>query len=183
MNIIVERPLLDRFLESGGRRLLYGRRKTGKTFYARYRLQGYRYYITRPGGKIYDPIDDYEIDFRGFLRECRGTNNIILDEFHRADPKLFDALQAGECSGDLVLITSTLHYHKKYTMERNAPLKGLFKQIMVDLLSPVELLSTPELARPREPKNLIEEILYYQEPVLIGWRLTEIIGKNLFKKV
>ncbi|RLE65955.1 MAG: hypothetical protein DRJ47_03700 [Thermoprotei archaeon] len=49
MGIIVKRPYLDRFLKIGGRRLLFGRRKTGKTFYARLSLPDYHYFIVRKG--------------------------------------------------------------------------------------------------------------------------------------
>jgi len=107
MSIIIERPFLRRFLLSPGRRLLYGRRKTGKTFYTRHVLQDHEYYIARRGGTIYDPVGDEEISVAALLRLCRAGAKIILDEFHRAPSRLFHAIQAGECTGDLVLLTSS----------------------------------------------------------------------------
>ncbi len=172
MGIIVRRPKLEEFLKTSGRRLLYGRRKTGKTFYARYVLANYHYYIVRKGGTIYDPVEDLELDTRAFTRICRIEDNIILDEFHRADPKLFDVLQAGLCTDNLVLITSTMHYHRKFTEGPEAPLKGLFSIRMVGLLSPVELLSTDW---PMSGRELIEHLVFYQEPTLIGRKIKDII--------
>ena len=49
-----------------------------------------------------------------------------MDEFRRAEPRLFDAIQAGICSENLVFITSTMHYFRRFTKGTEAPLKGLF---------------------------------------------------------
>ncbi len=173
MGIIVRRPRLEGFLGRGGRRLLYGRRKTGKTFYARLVLRGHHYYIVRRGGTIYDPAEDYELSLRGFLREC-GSGKVVLDEFHRAPPRLMDALQAGQCGGDLVLITSTLHYHRRFVEGPDAPLKGLFAERRVGLLSPLELLSTPGLLG-GDPWGDAARLVFYQEPPAIGWGLEDVV--------
>jgi len=172
MSIIVERPWLKGFLLQNGRRMLYGRRKTGKTFYTRHILPNYLYFIVRKGGTIYDPFEDQEFDTKFFLRICRAQDSIILDEFHRAEPRLFDALQAGVCSENLVLITSTLHYYKKFVEWPEAPLKGLFSIRKVGLISPVELLNHEW---DMDNKNLVEHLVFYQEPVLIGKTLKDII--------
>lgn len=173
MGIIVRRPRLEGFLRRGGRRLLYGRRKTGKTFYARLALRDYYYYIVRRGGTIYDPAEDYELSLRGFLREC-GSGKVILDEFHRAPPRLMDSLQAGQCGGDLVLITSTLHHYRRFVEGPDAPLKGLFAEKRVGLLSPLELLSTPSLLSGDSWEDA-RRLVFYQEPPAIGWSLEDIV--------
>ena len=172
MSIIVERPWLREFLLQNGKRMLYGRRKTGKTFYTRHVLPHYQYLIVRKGGTIYDPLEDQEFDTRIFLKICRAQDNIILDEFHRAEPRLFDALQAGVCSENLVLITSTMHYHRKFVEGYEAPLKGLFSIRRVGLISPIELLNYDWGIN---NKDLIEHLVFYQEPVLIGRPLKDII--------
>jgi len=173
MGIIVKRPRLEKFLRRGGRRLLYGRRKTGKTFYARLTLRDHYYYIVRRGGTIYDPAEDYELSLRGFLREC-GSGKVVLDEFHRAPPRLMDSLQAGQCGGDLVLITSTLHYYRRFVEGPEAPLKGLFAERRVGLLSPLELLSTPGILS-GDPWEDAGRLVFYQEPPAIGWGLEDVV--------
>jgi hypothetical protein len=180
VGIVVERPLLRRFLLSGGRRLLYGRRKTGKTFYARRVLSDYQYFIVRRGGSFYDPFSDVELDVDGFIRLCRVSDRIIVDEFHRASSKFFDAIHAGACGGELVLITSTLHYYRRLVEGADAPLHGLFAQARVGLLSPLELLSTGGWGF-ESPSSLLEHLTFYQEPSLIGWRLPDIVvyGREL----
>ncbi len=184
MSIVVERPLLRRFLESRGRRLLYGRRKTGKTFYTRHVLRDYTYFIVRPGGAIYDPVEDEELSTGAFLRLCRTGDRIILDEFHRAERRLFDALQAGVCTEDLVFITSTLHYHRSLLEPPGAPLKGLFAERRVGLLSPVELLAHP-WPEPSDWRSFIELLVLYQEPTLIGRSLVDIVagGRELARSL
>ena len=174
MGTVVERPLLRRFLLQPGRRLLYGRRKTGKTFYTRHILDDYAYLIVRPGGTIYDPEQDAELDTGAFLRLCRSEPRIVLDEFHRAEPRVFDAIQAGSCTGELVLVTSTLHYHRRFTEAPQAPLKGLFAQRRAPLLSPVELLAQyePPATGPREKAALLT---LYQEPTQLGRSLLDTL--------
>ncbi len=174
--VVVERPWLRRFLETGGRRLLYGRRKTGKTFYARRVLRDYQYFIVRRGGSIYDPESDVVMDTGAFIRLCRVADRIILDEFHRAEARLFDAIHAGTCSENLTLITSTLHYYRRFTEEPEAPLKGLFASRRVDLLTPLELLNTEWGVD--DYRGLVERLVFYQEPFLIGLELSDIVASG-----
>ena len=179
MSIIIRRPRLDYALSLSGRKLLYGRRKTGKTFYVRHRLPDFSYYIVRPGGRFLDPNRGEDYDANSFIRICRLESNVVIDEFHRAEPILFDTIQAGECPTELVLLTSTLHYHRKFTEAASAPLKGLFQEWKVDLLSPVELLAIDEWDL--EGRELVEHLVFYQEPSLVGWPLRAIIeaGRGL----
>ncbi len=178
MGIIVRRPSLEEFLRSGGRRLLYGRRKTGKTFYARLVLPEYKYFIVRRGGLFMDPETGEEFGLGAFLRMC--GERVIVDEFHRADARFFDALQAGSCGGDIVLVTSTLHFYRRFVEGPEAPLKGLFSLRRVDLLSPLELLAADWGLGGRE---LVERLVFWQEPVLVGKSLEEcVVSGSVFAR-
>ncbi len=175
--VVVERPWLERFLRQGGMRLLYGRRKTGKTFYARRVLRDHQYFIVMRGGKIYDPEADEVLETSSLLRLCRLGVKIILDEFHRAEPRLFDAIQSGTCSGHLVFITSTLHYYRRLVEGPDAPLKGMFSLRRVGLLTPLELLNTEWSID--DPARVVELTVFYQEPMLIGKSVREIIASGM----
>ncbi|WP_317895699.1 ATP-binding protein [Pyrofollis japonicus] len=176
---VIERPTLKRFLLKPGRRLLYGRRKTGKTFYTRYVLRDYEYFIVRRGGKIYSFADDMELDTRTFIKICKTVDKVILDEFHRANKLVFDAIHANECRENLVLITSTLHYYRQFVEATDAPLKGLFNTRQVGLVSPVDLLASSWDID--DPKKLVEILVFYQEPGMIGFDLEDIVftGREL----
>ena len=173
--MFVKRPALENFLKTKGRRLLYGRRKTGKTFYVRRVLKDYDYFIVMKGGKIYEPATDTVLDTQSFVRLCRA-GNLVLDEFHRADPKVFYAVQAGECGEEIVFITSTLHYHTKLTTAPGAPLKGLFLTMKVGLVSPRDLLLVDWGI---EGPELIERLVLYREPPMIGLEPEHIIASSL----
>ncbi len=171
---VVERPHYRRFLQGSGPRLAYGRRKTGKTLYARHVLPNHSYYIVRRGGRFLDPRDMVEYDVRQFLQICRREEALIIDEFHRAPGEFMDALHAGECLGpQLVLLTSTLHYHRRFTQGPEAPLQGLLAQRQVGLVSPRDLLAHPWGVEPG--RELVERLVFYQEPTLIGRSLDQII--------
>ncbi len=176
---IIHRKSLEEFLKSKGRRLLYGRRKTGKTFYARLVLGDYDYFIVRRGGLFYNPVEDLELDVRSFTRLCRRLDKVIVDEFHRAPPIFFDIVQTGECSGELVFITSTLHYHKRLIEGVDAPLKGLFTSYRVGLISPIDLLRHRWTVEPS--KEWFEILVFYQEPVLLDRKIMDIVigGKDI----
>ncbi len=179
MVLFVRREALEYFLRGGGgRKLLYGRRKTGKTFYVRHVLHDRQYLIVRRGGTFYDPFTGEEFGLPAFLRICRA-GGIVVDEFHRADPRLFDALQAGECGEDLTLITSTLHYFRRFIEGPDAPLLGLFSVMKVGLVSPLDLLRHDWGVE--ASKELIELLTLYQEPSLIGKGLRDAVltGREL----
>jgi len=173
MVLFIRRKELESFLRgSDRRRLLYGRRKTGKTFYVRQVLRDRQYFIVRRGGAFYDPFASVEFELPAFLRICRA-GGVIVDEFHRADSRFFDALQAGECGEDLTLITSTLHYFRKFVEGPEAPLLGLFSIKRVGLISPLDLLRHSWDAE--VGKELIELLTLYQEPTLIGKGLKDAV--------
>ncbi len=174
--MFIRRPVLESFLIAGGRRLLYGRRKTGKTFYARAVLPDHQYFIVMRGGLIYEPDSDTVLDTGAFLRLCRSVDKVVLDEFHRADPRVFYAVQAGECAGDLVFITSTMHYFTRFISPAGAPLKGMFRQVRVGLISPVDLLAAEwELPGP----ELIERAILYVEPPMVGLDPGDVVMSSL----
>jgi len=136
----------------------------------------------RKGGSIYDPVNDEEFDTRMFLRICRKEDNIILDEFHRADSKLFDALHAGECCKKLIFITSTMHYYRQFTSGSEAPLKGLFSIRRVGLILPIDLL---RYEWGIVDKEFFELLVFYQEPALISRDLKDIVysGREFAKSL
>ena len=168
--IIITRPELDRVLERN-KILLFGRRKTGKTFYSRYKKQGWEYYIFTRGGNVLEWSTKETLDMRTFMRTVSHKNSVIVDEFHRAPEEFFSFVQAGGLPENTVLITSTMHYYR-HVKTVNSPILGMFSEFQVDLVHPVDLLAHPW---ENLDKKTVERIFFYQEPTQIGKTLEEIV--------
>ncbi len=172
MSIIIERPSYRYVLESSKRLIVYGRRKTGKTFYARHVMGDTPYFYIRHGGKIISLDEDVEYDTRQFITVLKRMDEVIIDEFHRGDKLLIDLMASGEMPSKTILITSTLNYHKMLLEGRDAPLTGLFPSYKVGLLTPSELIG---YGWEGDPKSIVERLIFYQEPVLIGMEIPAIL--------
>ncbi len=165
--VFVRRLALESILGED-RVLLFGRRKTGKTFYVVKRKPDWRYFLVRRDGRFWDPKRNRVYDVNTFLEIW--DEKTVVDEFHRAPPELFYAIQAQNAPEKLILITSTVHYFRRFVHGPEAPLKGLFYENAVGLISPLDLLRYPW-----EHVSL-DEIILYQEPVFVGGALENILS-------
>jgi len=166
--MFVRREELEIFLDGKGRKLLYGRRKTGKTFYARKKLENYKYFIVEVGGKwVFDPEKRRRYRTEEFLGFLPDMDKVILDEFHRLGEPLPSLIQSGEFPENFLLITSTLHYYLSSNLR--SPLLGMVLEKKVGLISPKDLVKTLKPKNKRE----MELCFFYQEPVFIGRRIEE----------
>ena len=161
--MIIKRKELDKILE-GDRLLLFGRRKTGKTFYTLLKKRDWDYAIVRSRNSVL--VDDTTMDMRSFLTYVRKTSRIIIDEFHRADPMLFDALQAHKFPEKTILITSTMHFFRRRDIY--SKILGLLPEYKVSLISPVDLVKHLQ-------EQSLENVLFWQEPTQIGHTLEGIL--------
>jgi hypothetical protein len=124
---IIQRRELDRVL---GIRwlLLYGRRKTGKTFYVREMGHYSKYFVVTRGRSLVDIESGEELTISEFIRLLPymvQNGRVVVDEFHRLDEPFFSLLQGLSGKGELTLITSTRHYFRRFIGE-NSPFLGLF---------------------------------------------------------
>ncbi|NHV06339.1 MAG: AAA family ATPase [Thaumarchaeota archaeon] len=120
--------------------LVYGRRKTGKTFLLR-RLfaQSHYFIITRSSGVLVE--DENELSYVG-LEEAIGLIRrlleekevVILDEFQRLPDSYWEALALQHPNGKLILSGSSFGILKK-VFEKKSPLLGLFSPFKMDLIS------------------------------------------------
>ncbi len=133
---IIPRRELDEALKDYRWLLIYGRRKTGKTFYVRERADYDRYFIVTRNRTVIDieKGEEYTLrEFQKLLPLLIEREKIVIDEFHRLDEPVFSILHAMSGKGRIILITSTMHYFRSLI---RTPLLGLFELKEVGLVDP-----------------------------------------------
>ena len=158
--MIILRRELESFVRNYGWGLLYGRRKTGKTFYMRERGRYDHYFVASRTGTVRELRENETFTKTEFLKLFPRIlgESVVVDEFHRLGEEFFTLLQGLAGEGRLMIITSTLHLAKKL-LSSGSPLLGLFEEKKVGLISPLDLLRTG---------LQMEEAVLYQEPSLVG---------------
>jgi len=148
--------------------LIYGRRKTGKTFFAKEFFSNAYYFFVRRNRSIYFENRNESITYRELTRiiEEFKEKTIIVDEFHRLPDEFLDWLHI-KSPKNLVLVTSTLHLVKNL-LEKNSPILGLFLEFRMDLIDERDILLNLK-EKIKDYKKLIEFSTYLREPMLLKW--------------
>jgi len=126
--------------------LVYGRRKTGKTFLVTNFVKYDEYFfvkttksvLTRDGGSL-----SYEAFIEVLKRALGEGKTVVVDEFHRLGQDFLDFLHYTGKHGKLILISSTLFLSKRLVSPRS-PLLGLFAEVPVSLISLRDCLKAVE---------------------------------------
>ena len=166
MRIIPRRIEVERLRSSLPWAMMYGRRKTGKTFIARRFLSFDKYFFVARDGVVLD-LDTGEhytyAEFVRLVRELLGSKSIVVDEFHRLPPLFLDVLHADGVRGELVLITSTLWLSQRL-LGSGSPLLGLVRPVKVGLVDEREIIA--HLSREFRGRGLVEASTYLREVML-----------------
>jgi AAA+ ATPase superfamily predicted ATPase len=148
--------------------LVYGRRKTGKTFFVKNFFKNAYYFFVRRDRTIYfenkNKVITYEI-LLNIIDELK-TRKIIIDEFHRLPDEFLDWVHM-KAPTNIILVTSTLHLAEKL-MGRKSPLLGLFLGFKMDLIDERDILLNLK-SKFKNRKELIERSIYLREPILLRW--------------
>jgi hypothetical protein len=167
MRIIRRRIELSK-LEGEGWKILYGRRKTGKTFLVRKFLDYDEFFFVERDGLVRDLKDGSTMTHREFMRlfpRLLKGGTVVVDEFHRLPPGFLDALHAYSGTGEVILITSTLWLAKRKLLGTRSPLIGVVRPVRIDLIDEREILV--ELSGEVKERELIEAATYLREPLLV----------------
>ena len=169
--MIIERPgEVNRIKNQNKWVLVYGRRKTGKSFLLENFIDYDEYFfVKRDKGII--ARDREEIGYDSLIqilnRGLRDGKKIILDEFHRLGEDFFDFLHSKREGGKLILVSSTLFLSKKLISEKS-PLLGLFAEVPIKLIRLKDSLK--ELNKlDTDKKSLMELAIQAREPISIGY--------------
>lgn len=169
MRIIPRRIELKKIEESLPWVLIYGRRKTGKTFIIDNFVEHDKFFFVNRDSTVFDKKNGELYTYNEFIkvfREIIEDKRIVIDEFHRLPENFLDYLHSIGTKGNLILITSTLRL-AKHLLGRRSPLIGLIRPVKIDLIDEREILV--KLADELNGKELIETSVYLREVMLIPY--------------
>ncbi|MFW5946763.1 MAG: AAA family ATPase [Candidatus Natronoplasma sp.] len=172
--MIIQRPELTQQIKEMDRWILvYGRRKTGKTFLLREFVPYDEYFFVKRDKTILTEKDHkmdsmvYDTFTEILQRELSDGKTLVVDEFHRLGDDFYDLLHGMKKNGKLILVSSTLSLSKKLLDERS-PLMGLFAEMPVPI---IKLTNTLEGLDPENhsKKDLMELATILREPITIEY--------------
>ncbi len=147
--------------------LLFGRRKTGKTFIARNFLKHDEYFFVKNNKNILSGKDSRELSYDVFLEIVRervqNEKIVIIDEFQRLGSDFLDFLHYLEKKGRIILLSSTLSLSKNI-LGSKSPLLGLFAEFPLGIISLQDVLKALQQHRLRK-KELLEFGVLLREPI------------------
>jgi len=143
-------------------RLVYGRRKTGKSFFVENFVSFDKFFfiyrdrsisIIKTFEKItLDELKRYILDNK--------DKTIVIDEFHRLGDDFLDFLHSHRVN-NIIIITSSLHIAKNI-LSKKSPILGLVYPIEFNLIKPCEIITNF-----KNNKISLEYLLFFQEPTLL----------------
>jgi hypothetical protein len=171
---------LERWKNVGKWVLIYGRRKTGKSYFVRNNIKWDKYYFIGRSGDIF--VNDEKISYETFSREViqslKHEETIVIDEIQRLPEEFFDRLHNIGVKGKLIAITSTLWLTKEL-LGKKSPLLGLFSEFQMNIIDERDILLNL-YEHIKDPKKLIEYAVFLREPWLIPlWEERENIFEAL----
>ncbi len=178
--MIIERDEAKKINSTHAWTLIYGRRKTGKTFMVQNFVKyDYYFFVRQDKAVIYkDQNLTYEAFLQLFLTLAKENKIVVIDEFHRLPKEFFDYVHyvSPERKGRLILISSTLCLAKNF-FSPQSPLLGLFAEVPVPLIS-LSLVLKALAKIISSKKERLEAAVLLREPLaipLIGQKTSNII--------
>jgi len=151
--------------------LIFGRRKTGKTFLVENFLKYDEYFFVKRDRSILSKKDRKEITYDTFTtlieRELSNEKTIAIDEFHRLDDGFFDFIHYTEKRGKLILLSSTLYLSKKLFSSKS-PILGFFAEVPISIINLKDTLRHLKKYK-MDKKQLLEMAILLREPLMIEY--------------
>jgi hypothetical protein len=149
--------------------LVFGRRKTGKTFLVENFIKSDQYFFINRDRTVISKNDGVQITYDVFAERlktgAKSGETITIDEFHRLGEPFLDLLQSIGKGGKIILLTSTLFLAKRLIAARS-PIMGLFNEVQIPIISLQETLEA--LADKKlDNKSLVEMAIMLREPIAI----------------
>lgn len=181
--MIIERPLLKkRLTQQNAWTLVYGRRKTGKSFLVKNFVTWDDYFfIKRNRTVLYETKTlSYESFAELFKSKIHDKKTVVIDEFHRLPEEFFDYLHHEEKKGRLILISSTLFLAKRF-FSAHSPLLGLFAETIIPLPLLQETLAAT-MPMHLDKKAWLELSVLLREPICVKY-ITKASVREIIKEI
>jgi len=148
--------------------LIYGRRKTGKTFLVKNFVRYDKYFFVKRDKNIINEKSINYDTFKELLIEYIKSNKVVaIDEFHRLGDDFLDFLHSIGRGGKLILISSTLHLSKKI-LAGKSPLLGLVAEVPLSLI-PLDVCFKEISKLGFSKKDALELAVFCREPIAIEY--------------
>lgn len=159
--MIINRNYLKEF-KTNKVKLVYGRRKTGKSFYVQNFIKYNKFFFIYRDKSIKNTDTNENWQYEELKRYILENKNkiIVVDEFHRLGDDFTDFIHSQRLN-NLIIITSSLHIAKKI-LTNKSPVLGLVYPIEFNLITPCEIITNL-----KNKNNFIEQAIFYREPTLI----------------
>ncbi|HIE13675.1 TPA: hypothetical protein EYP70_00210 [Candidatus Bathyarchaeota archaeon] len=169
--MIIERKEIRELKEINKWILIYGRRKTGKTFLVENFLSYDEFFFIKRNRTIISKVDGKQIIYETFTslleRALKENKIVVVDEFHRLGNDFLDLLQYIQKKGKLILISSTLHTSKNLFKERS-PILGFFAEFPLGLICLKDTINALKKFR-LDNRELVELGILLREPIAIDY--------------
>lgn len=183
--IIERREEVNKIKNSKKWVLVYGRRKTGKTFLVENFIKYDEYFFVKRDGSIISKENDKIITYETFieiLKRALNTNKtVVVDEFHRLGENFFDFLHYTKKQGKLILISSTLFLSKKIFSTKSA-LLGLFAEVLITLINIEDCIKVLRKFKLNK-KQLVELAILLREPIAVDYFNEKKKVREIFRDV
>ena len=181
MDYIIKRRESKEVEKESGWLMIYGRRKTGKTFMLKNLCKFKNYFLVKKSLSIFTDnktktIEELIKEVRNLLEE---NNAVVIDEFQRLDESVLEEMMQSHPKGRLIVSGSSMRITKKF-FDSRSPLLGFFTPMKIGLISPSDILGgLKDLAA----ENRIEFSAFLREPWLIPLFSKEDISEFVYKVV
>lgn len=154
--------------------MVYGRRKTGKTFILRNFCMFDAYFLVKKDLSVF--YNEKQITLEEMKKIAKGLiaagKGVAIDEFQRLSESFLEEFTVTHPKGKLVVSGSSMRIVKKL-FEPNSALLGFFTPIKISFISPVNILT--ELKGKLRPAEAIELATFIREP----WLIPQYKGENI----
>lgn len=169
--MIIQRPVETKRIKDINKWILvYGRRKTGKSFLVQNFIKFDEYFFIKTDRGILTK-ESHSINYDSFLeimkRALEDNKTVVVDEFHRLGSDFFDFLHASKKQGKLILISSTLFLSKRLISGKSA-LLGLFAEVPIGLISLKDTLNALK-EHSFSNKDRLELAILMREPISVDY--------------